>query len=74
MLSAGSCKTVSGPGPAEIRGGEGKNPPVRSSVDVLVLALWWDMFARWCKQRSGTKLTIWQQRDAACPPRWRFLL
>ena len=63
-----------GPGLAEIRAGEGNNLPVRCLLDVLVLALWWDMCLPGGASRDraqsllAERMPVWQQRDAACPP------
>lgn len=49
------------------------NPPVQGLVDVLVLALWWDICLPGGASRDlaqsllAEQMPIWQQRDAACP-------
>lgn len=48
---------ASGPGPAEIRAGEGNNLPVRGSVGVFSPGFAvGHVFAWWEKQRPGTEL------------------
>lgn len=46
---------------------------MQSSVDVLVLDLWWDMCLPGCASRDLAQsslaewMPVWQQRDTACP-------
>jgi len=73
---AGSCKLASGPGPAEMGAGEGSNPPVRGSVDVLVLALWWDTYLPAGASRELAQSLLAERLPVslpARPPGWWFL-
>lgn len=62
---------ASSPGPAEFGAGEANNPPVQGLVDVLVLALWWDICLPGGASRDlaqsllAERTPIWQQRDAS---------